>query len=87
MIQFFKTFSLWSMKEAQFSRGEHMETLEDLAILRIQQVMLLTGLSRTTIYEMRTKGTFPKQVQLGPRTIGWRMRDIRKWLKTRQTAA
>lgn len=64
-----------------------METLEGLAILRIQQVMQLTGLSRTTIYEMMAKGTFPKQVQLGPRTIGWRVYDIREWLLTRQTAA
>lgn len=61
-----------------------MEILEDLAILRIQQVMELTGLSRTTIYEMKTKGTFPKQVQLGSRTVGWHRRDIREWLQTRQ---
>jgi len=59
-------------------------TLEDLAILRLSEVKRLTGLCRTSIYEMMRDSIFPRSVSLGPRAIGWRASDIRVWLETRQ---
>ena len=44
---------------------------EKITILRRKQVEERTGLSRSTIYLRVKEGTFPKQVRLGPRTVGW----------------
>jgi prophage regulatory protein len=49
-------------------------------ILRLASVIDITGLSRSAIYLRISKGTFPKQVSLGARAIGWRKEDIQEWL-------
>ena len=40
-------------------------------IMRLPEVKLVTGLSRSTIYFRIALGTFPKQVSLGGRAVGW----------------
>ena len=49
-------------------------------ILRLGQVKLRTGLSRSTIYERIKAGEFPAQVPLGPRAVGWLEYDIEAWI-------
>jgi prophage regulatory protein len=49
-------------------------------ILRMPDVMKLTGLSRSSIYLMISNGSFPRQVSLGARAVGWRESDIHDWL-------
>ena len=51
--------------------------------LRIADVCRVTGLPRATIYEMVTKGAFPKQVRLSPRAVGWIESEILKWQQAR----
>ena len=48
--------------------------------LRLKEVINRTGLSRSTIYLRMKKGTFPKQVNLGPRTVGWLESEIDAWI-------
>ena len=54
--------------------------------LRIADVCHVTGLPRATIYEMVSKGTFPKQVRLSPRAVGWIESEILKWQEARIAA-
>ena len=49
-------------------------------ILRRPDVESRTGLSRSSIYDGMSKGTFPQAVKLGVRAIGWRESDITNWL-------
>lgn len=56
-------------------------------ILRIKQVVDLTGLPKSTIYTYLARGEFPGQVRLGPRTVGWRESDILQWIDQRQLVA
>lgn len=49
-------------------------------ILRLPKVSKNTGLSRSTIYERIAKGTFPKQIQLGEKSVGWLDSEISEWL-------
>jgi prophage regulatory protein len=49
-------------------------------ILRLPAVMKLTGLSRSSIHLMISGGSFPRQVSLGARAVGWRESDIHDWL-------
>ncbi|WP_263366704.1 helix-turn-helix transcriptional regulator [Edaphobacter bradus] len=50
-------------------------------IPRLRTVIELTGLSRSSIYLQIARGTFPKQVSLGARAVGWRESDIQSWLE------
>ena len=51
-----------------------------LTILRLPSVKNRTGLSRSGIYLRIAEGSFPKQVSLGKRTIGWVESEIEAWL-------
>jgi prophage regulatory protein len=50
------------------------------SILRLPLVKSRTGLSRSSIYLQISEGTFPKQVSLGKRTVGWLESEIEAWL-------
>ena len=49
-------------------------------ILRLPAVRELTGLSRSTIYARIAQGSFPVQVSLGERAVGWRESEIQTWM-------
>lgn len=50
------------------------------AILRLPAVIDRIGLSRSTIYLRISEGTFPKQVSLGARAVGFVESEIEEWL-------
>ncbi|MFC4726322.1 helix-turn-helix transcriptional regulator [Glycocaulis abyssi] len=47
-----------------------------MTMLRIPEVMRVTGLSRPTIYARIQAGTFPSGVKLGERIVGWPESEI-----------
>ena len=59
-------------------------TLDELAILRLADVIRLTGLCKSSIYQMMKDGTFPRRIALGCRSVGWMACDIRDWLHARR---
>ena len=59
-------------------------------ILRLPEVIEITGLSRTTIWRRDRDGSFPQPIRLGgegTRAIGWRDQDIYDWIDSLSTAA
>lgn len=52
-------------------------------ILRISQVMQLTGLAKSTLYKYIKNNEFPVPIQLGVRTVGWLEGDIFEWIQKR----
>ncbi len=56
-------------------------------ILRLPQVKEQTGLSRSAIYKRISEGTFPKQIGLGGRAVGFLESDIQNWIKQRLAAS
>ena len=50
-----------------------------ITILRLPAVKTRTGLSRSTIYLRMAQGTFPKQISLGSRAVGWVSKEINQW--------
>ena len=52
-------------------------------MLRIDTVMHLTGLSRTTIWRMERDGRFPKHRVTGKRATGWVESEVQGWLAQR----
>jgi len=51
-----------------------------ITIWRLPEVLRQTGLSRSTIYEMISRGDFPRQVKLGRRAVGWIADDVVQWI-------
>lgn len=58
-----------------------MQTETPDRILRINTVLDRTGLSRSTMYRKMESGTFPKNVQISTRCVGWRESAIDAWLR------
>ena len=54
---------------------------ENCRTIRIQTVLELTGLGRSTVYALVKTGRFPKPLRLGPRAVGWRLSDVLAWLE------
>ena len=55
-------------------------------LLRLQQVMDITAISRGSIYKGMKNGTFPRPVKLipGGAAVAWRESDIRAWVDERE---
>lgn len=53
------------------------------AILRLPKVKDRTGKSRSGIYDGMAEGTFPRQIRLGPRAVGWLEDEIDRWISDR----
>jgi len=51
--------------------------------LRISDVTKVTGFSRSQIYNLMRKGLFPRQVQIGPKSVAWLDSEISEWIKER----
>jgi prophage regulatory protein len=54
---------------------------------RRADVEQMTGLSRSTIYELMKAGQFPKPVKITERAVAWRESDLDKRAKSRQIAS
>jgi len=51
-------------------------------ILRIKTVLGRTGLSRSTLYRKIQQGTFPKQLRISDRCMGWRESAVEAWMRS-----
>lgn len=58
-----------------------MQTDTPDQILRIKTVLKRTGLSRSTMYRKMENGTFPRNVQISTRCVGWRESAVNAWLR------
>ena len=50
-------------------------------IIRLKEVLLRTGLTRSTLYRKVASRTFPRQIMISTRCIGWRESDLNDWLR------
>lgn len=52
-------------------------------IIRLNDVIKMTGLSRSSIYDLISKDTFPKQIKLTSRSSGWLESEVQQWIDER----
>ena len=57
-----------------------------MRFIRLKEVMLVTGLGRSSIYNYMAEGRFLKTVSLGGRTVAWVESNIELWM-TEKVAA
>lgn len=56
-------------------------------LLRRPEVERLTGLRRSTIYELMREGRFPKPIQLSKKSVAWVEAEINEWIAARIKAS
>lgn len=61
--------------------------LEDVAFMRLPEVKAVTGLSKTSIYELIRARSFPAPVRLGARAVAWVKAEIKEWAAERVRAS
>jgi prophage regulatory protein len=54
-----------------------------MKLLRLEEVIVMTGLSRSSIYRYESNSAFPKRRQTGPNTVRWLEADIVAWIESR----
>jgi prophage regulatory protein len=54
-----------------------------IRILRLPQVLDVTGLGKTKIYELQARGSFPMRVQITDYSVGWIEEEVQAWLAKR----
>jgi prophage regulatory protein len=54
--------------------------MSDERFLKVSDVIAMTSLSRSTIYERVQDGKFPKQIKLSIRRTVWRLSDVSQWM-------
>ena len=59
---------------------------QGIRILRLSQVIEITGLGKTKLYELQAAGEFPMRVQITPRSVGWVEGEVQAWLTQRVAA-
>lgn len=50
-------------------------------LLRINEVITRTGLSRSTLYLRIKQGSFPRPISLGSRASAWVSSEIDQWIE------
>lgn len=52
-------------------------------LIRLDDVMKMTSLSRSSIYSYVSDGLFPRPVKVGRRAVAWRELDVIDWITSR----
>jgi len=72
--------------EARVTSNAEVETAKPLRLLRLAQVMDMTGLGKTKIYALQAKGKFPMRVQITGYSVGWIEHEVQAWIAERAAA-
>jgi predicted DNA-binding transcriptional regulator AlpA len=54
-----------------------------IRMLRLSQVIDMTGLGKTKIYELQAQGQFPMRVKITVNRVGWVEEQVQEWLARR----
>jgi predicted DNA-binding transcriptional regulator AlpA len=53
-------------------------------VLRLNEVVQVTSLSRSTIWRLESAGQFPRRISLSGHRVGWLENDIDQWIASRR---
>ena len=51
-----------------------------MRLIKLKEVIDVTGLSRSSIYRFISEETFPKPVPLGGRSVAWVESEVNDWI-------
>lgn len=53
-------------------------------LIRLKEVLNISGLSRTSLYRSVGRNDFPAPVQLSARAVAWRHGEVIAWVESRR---
>ena len=56
---------------------------QPIRLIRLKEVMAMTGLSRSYVYQLIGEGYFPQSISLGARTVAWVQGEVQQWIDSR----
>lgn len=56
-------------------------------LIREKECAEITGLARTTRWELEQRGEFPRRVKISARASGWRLSQLQTWLESKTPVA
>lgn len=56
------------------------EYISGKRLIRLREVSHIVGLSKSTIYELVQRGTFPPPKRLGERSVAWLQSEVESWI-------
>jgi prophage regulatory protein len=62
---------------------ECREAHRSIRFIRLPEVKKMTGLGKTTLYEMIKDGAFPAPVKIGGRAVAWVESEVEQWAAAR----
>ncbi|MGF1793839.1 AlpA family transcriptional regulator [Photobacterium profundum] len=54
-----------------------------MRLIRLKEVMNITGLGRSSVYKFMDEERFPKSVSLGDRAVAWVESEVEMWIEER----
>jgi prophage regulatory protein len=63
--------------------GGELDFATGTRVLRLPQVRAMTGLGRSSIYQMERERRFPRRIKIGSRAVGWIEGEVIKWINER----
>ena len=69
------------------SKENHPGTSSGTHIVRLPNVLVKTGMSRSWIYDRIKKRNFPAPIQLGQKAVGWIASEVDDWVANRVSAS
>src|SRR5262249_31955356 len=54
------------------------------AVIRLDAVVALSGLSKPSLYRLMARGEFPRPLKLTPGARGWRLSQVLAWIDSLQ---
>jgi len=60
---------------------------QPIRFIRLKEVIKISGLGKTKIYELQAQGRFPMRVQITTHSVGWIEEEVQAWLTARINAS
>jgi prophage regulatory protein len=70
---------LESMRESFDRRDPSSKT--NIRFIRLREVLVICGKSRSSVYDAIKKGNFPKPVKLNGRSSAWVQSEVEQWAR------
>lgn len=74
------------MNAEAFAPPRRQNSPPERPLLRAQEVIRLTRMSRSTFYRMVQEGRFPRPIHVGARLSAWFEDEVQAWLEARIAA-
>ncbi len=57
--------------------------VDDNRLIRLKEVLAITGLCRSSVYNNMKEGNFPVSVSIGASSVAWVESEVRSWVDSK----